>query len=72
MSSKEVQKLKKRNLQLEEENNLLKLKIELLLDMVSLLSAYSCTQSTIDLIQLIFNNNDGFIPFDAISLKCNG
>lgn len=37
VSSKEVQKLKKRNLQLEEENNLLKLKIELLLDMVSLL-----------------------------------
>ncbi|TSK14678.1 SH3 domain-binding protein 1 [Bagarius yarrelli] len=33
VSSKEVQKLKKRNLQLEEENNLLKLKIELLLDM---------------------------------------
>ncbi|GAA6072100.1 protein chibby homolog 1 [Tachysurus ichikawai] len=32
-SSKEVQKLKKRNLQLEEENTLLKLKIELLLDM---------------------------------------
>lgn len=35
VSTKEVQKLKKRNLQLEEENNLLKLKIELLLDMVN-------------------------------------
>lgn len=35
VSSKEMQKLKNRNLQLEEENNLLRLKIELLLDMVS-------------------------------------
>ena len=34
VSSKEMQRLKKRNLQLEEENNLLKLKIDLLLDMV--------------------------------------
>ncbi|XP_046710358.1 protein chibby homolog 1-like isoform X2 [Silurus meridionalis] len=34
MSSKEVQKLKKRNLQLEEENNLLKLKIKLFIDML--------------------------------------
>lgn len=33
-SGREVQRLKKRNLQLEEENNLLKLKIETLLDMV--------------------------------------
>lgn len=33
-SSREVQRLKKKNVQLEEENNLLKLKIELLLDMV--------------------------------------
>ncbi|TWW81552.1 Protein chibby -like protein 1 ARPP-binding protein [Takifugu flavidus] len=32
-SGREVQRLKKRNLQLEEENNLLKLKIETLLDM---------------------------------------
>ncbi|XP_024243705.1 protein chibby homolog 1 isoform X2 [Oncorhynchus tshawytscha] len=32
-SGKEVQRLKKRNLQLEEENNLLRLKIDLLLDM---------------------------------------
>lgn len=37
-SGKEVQRLKKRNLQLEEENNLLKLKIETLLDMVASLS----------------------------------
>lgn len=43
-SSKEVQKLKKRNLQLEEENNLLKLKIELLLDMVSRLQL-TCTDN---------------------------
>lgn len=36
VSGREVQRLKKRNLQLEEENNLLRLKIEVLLDMVSL------------------------------------
>lgn len=36
-SGREVQRLKKRNLQLEEENNLLKLKIETLLDMVRIL-----------------------------------
>ncbi|KAK7122762.1 hypothetical protein R3I94_019763 [Phoxinus phoxinus] len=35
VSGKEVQRLKKRNLQLEEENNLLRLKIEVLLDMLS-------------------------------------
>ncbi|XP_055033052.1 protein chibby homolog 1 [Misgurnus anguillicaudatus] len=35
VSGKEVQRLKKRNLQLEEENNLLKIKIEILLDMLS-------------------------------------
>lgn len=35
VSGREVQRLKKRNLQLEEENNLLRLKIEVLLDMVS-------------------------------------
>ncbi|XP_051530339.1 protein chibby homolog 1 [Myxocyprinus asiaticus] len=35
LSGKEVQRLKKRNLQLEEENNLLKIKIEVLLDMLS-------------------------------------
>ncbi|XP_051969075.1 protein chibby homolog 1-like [Xyrauchen texanus] len=35
VSGKEVQRLKKRNLQLEEENNLLKIKIEVLLDMLS-------------------------------------
>ncbi|XP_062330661.1 protein chibby homolog 1 isoform X2 [Osmerus eperlanus] len=34
VSGKDVQRLKKRNLQLEEENNLLKLKIDLLLDML--------------------------------------
>uniref|UniRef100_H3D5X4 Chibby 1, beta catenin antagonist n=1 Tax=Tetraodon nigroviridis TaxID=99883 RepID=H3D5X4_TETNG len=34
-SGREVQRLKKRNLQLEEENNLLKLKIETLLDMLT-------------------------------------
>lgn len=34
VSGRELQRLKKRNLQLEEENNLLKLKIEILLDMV--------------------------------------
>ncbi|XP_041829900.1 protein chibby homolog 1 isoform X2 [Melanotaenia boesemani] len=39
-SSKELQRLKKRNVQLEEENNLLKLKIEVLLDML--------TETTID------------------------
>ncbi|KTF76898.1 hypothetical protein cypCar_00028900 [Cyprinus carpio] len=35
VAGKEVQRLKKRNLQLEEENNLLRLKIEVLLDMLS-------------------------------------
>ncbi|XP_041938705.1 protein chibby homolog 1 isoform X1 [Alosa pseudoharengus] len=35
VSGKEVQRLKKRNQQLEEENNLLKLKVDLLLDMLS-------------------------------------
>uniref|UniRef100_A0A3B5PZE7 Chibby 1, beta catenin antagonist n=1 Tax=Xiphophorus maculatus TaxID=8083 RepID=A0A3B5PZE7_XIPMA len=34
-STKEVQRLKKRNLQLEEENNLLKSKIEVLMDMLT-------------------------------------
>uniref|UniRef100_A0AAQ4P557 Chibby 1, beta catenin antagonist n=1 Tax=Gasterosteus aculeatus aculeatus TaxID=481459 RepID=A0AAQ4P557_GASAC len=34
-SGKEFQRLKKRNVQLEEENNLLKLKIEILLDMLT-------------------------------------
>ncbi|RVE59333.1 hypothetical protein OJAV_G00187540 [Oryzias javanicus] len=34
-SSREVQRLKKKNLQLEEENNLLKLKIEVLMDMLT-------------------------------------
>lgn len=34
VSGRELQRLKKRNVQLEEENNLLKLKIEILLDMV--------------------------------------
>lgn len=33
-SGRELQRLRKRNVQLEEENNLLKLKIEILLDMV--------------------------------------
>ncbi|XP_059893086.1 protein chibby homolog 1 isoform X1 [Gadus macrocephalus] len=41
VSSKEMQRLKKRNLQLEEENNLLKLKIDLLLDMLSETTAES-------------------------------
>lgn len=41
VSGKEVQRLKKRNLQLEEENNLLKLKIDLLLDMLSETTAES-------------------------------
>ncbi|KAM8889016.1 protein chibby homolog 1 isoform 1-T1 [Synchiropus picturatus] len=34
-SGREMQRLKKRNLQLEEENNLLKVKIEILLDMLT-------------------------------------
>ncbi|XP_030256664.1 protein chibby homolog 1 isoform X1 [Sparus aurata] len=34
-SSRELQRLKKKNIQLEEENNLLKLKIEVLLDMLT-------------------------------------
>ncbi|XP_061822137.1 protein chibby homolog 1 [Nerophis lumbriciformis] len=34
-SVKEVERLKKRNIQLEEENNILKLKIEILLDMLT-------------------------------------
>lgn len=34
VSGKELQRLRKKNVQLEEENNLLKLKIEILLDMV--------------------------------------
>ncbi|XP_018616933.1 protein chibby homolog 1 isoform X1 [Scleropages formosus] len=41
VSAKEVQKLKKRNLQLEEENNLLRLKIDILLDMLSETTAES-------------------------------
>ncbi|KAM4022421.1 protein chibby homolog 1 [Anomaloglossus baeobatrachus] len=40
-SQKEVQRLRKRNLQLEEENNLLRLKVELLLDMLSEATAES-------------------------------
>lgn len=36
ISGKELQRLKKRNQQLEEENNLLKLKVDLLLDMVGI------------------------------------
>ncbi|XP_054623971.1 protein chibby homolog 1 isoform X2 [Dunckerocampus dactyliophorus] len=40
VSVREVERLKKRNIQLEEENNVLKLKIEILLDML--------TQSTVD------------------------
>ncbi|CAG5910460.1 unnamed protein product [Menidia menidia] len=39
-SGRELQRLKKRNIQLEEENNLLKLKIEVLLDML--------TETTVD------------------------
>ncbi|KAM9425886.1 protein chibby homolog 1-like [Pholidichthys leucotaenia] len=39
-SGRELQQLKKRNVQLEEENNLLKLKIEVLLDML--------TETTVD------------------------
>lgn len=35
VSNKELQRLKKRNVQLEEENNLLKLKIEILMDMLT-------------------------------------
>uniref|UniRef100_A0A4W6BJ22 Chibby 1, beta catenin antagonist n=1 Tax=Lates calcarifer TaxID=8187 RepID=A0A4W6BJ22_LATCA len=34
-SGRELQRLKKRNIQLEEENNLLKLKIEILMDMLT-------------------------------------
>ncbi|KAG9338831.1 hypothetical protein JZ751_025269 [Albula glossodonta] len=41
VSGKEVQRLKKRNLQLEEENNLLRLKIDILLDMLSETTAES-------------------------------
>ncbi|XP_071400148.1 protein chibby homolog 1 isoform X1 [Centroberyx affinis] len=41
VSGKEVQRLKKRNMQLEEENNLLKLKIEILLDMLTETTAES-------------------------------
>ncbi|XP_051523113.1 protein chibby homolog 1-like isoform X3 [Myxocyprinus asiaticus] len=47
VSGKEVQRLKKRNLQLEEENNLLKIKIEVLLDMH--LHSVLCCCSGIDL-----------------------
>ncbi|KAK1155413.1 hypothetical protein AOXY_G27245 [Acipenser oxyrinchus oxyrinchus] len=41
VSQKEVQRLKKRNVQLEEENNLLRLKIDILLDMLSETTAES-------------------------------
>nr|XP_057917263.1 protein chibby homolog 1 isoform X2 [Doryrhamphus excisus] len=40
VSSREMERIRKRNTQLEEENNILKLKIEILLDML--------TQSTVD------------------------
>ncbi|CAN2391409.1 Chibby homolog 1, partial [Pristimantis euphronides] len=40
-SQKELQRLRKRNLQLEEENNLLRLKVEILLDMLSEATAES-------------------------------
>eukprot|EP00062_Callorhinchus_milii_P025383 gi/632986308/ref/XP_007910164.1/ PREDICTED: protein chibby homolog 1 [Callorhinchus milii] len=40
-AQKEVQRLRKRNLQLEEENNLLQLKIDILLDMLSETTAES-------------------------------
>lgn len=45
-SGREVQRLKKRNLQLEEENNLLKLKIETLLDMVRILQVWVCPETS--------------------------
>ncbi|XP_068111096.1 protein chibby homolog 1 [Hyperolius riggenbachi] len=40
-SQKELQRLRKRNLQLEEENNLLRLKVDILLDMLSETTAES-------------------------------
>lgn len=44
-SSRELQRLKKKNVQLEEENNLLKLKIEVLLDMVRTKQLLLCLYS---------------------------
>ncbi|XP_023670207.1 protein chibby homolog 1 [Paramormyrops kingsleyae] len=41
VSGREMQRLKKRNLQLEEENNLLRLKVDILLDMLSETTAES-------------------------------
>ncbi|XP_041672163.1 protein chibby homolog 1 isoform X2 [Cheilinus undulatus] len=41
-SSRELQRLKKRNVQLEEENNLLKSKIEILLDMLTETTVECC------------------------------